>query len=252
MTNTRNFITPLKNELIAFLAFMGVWSIAAVFYPIYMIPSPVAVAAGFPSYLPVNFLHHIAMTGVRVGAGFGISFILSALIGILVFNKSWSASVNAFMSALNVLPGMVLGVIFLLVFGIGSATPIALITLLTLPTLTINTINGLAKRNTCLEEYLTTIGAAKNDFIKFLYLPAIVPTLMSNLSIGMGLSIKVVLMGEFIGAQDGLGYLLNAARLTFNMKEVFFYLVVMLLFTLLFQAGISWVSNTALRKYFYE
>jgi len=103
-----------------------------------------------------------------------------------------------------------------------------------------------------MEEYLISIGAQKKDFTKYLYLPALIPTLLSNLSIGMGLSLKVVLMGEFIGSQDGLGYLLNAARMTFNMKEVFFYLVVLLLFTLLFQASLSIIANTVLRKYFTE
>ena len=251
MTTTRTFITSLRNELIAFLLFMGVWSLAAAFYPVYVIPSPMAVAASYPAYLPEDFPHHLAVTGMRIGLGFGMAFLVSGLLGTLVFTKKWALSVNAFMSALNVLPGMVLGVIFLLVFGIGNSTPVALVAFLTLPTLTINTVNGLAKRDTALEQYLTSIGAHKSHFAKYLYLPALVPTLLSNLSIGMGLAIKVVLMGEFIGSQDGLGYLLNTARITFNMKEVFFYLVVLLLFTLIFQAGLSLLSNTLLRKYFY-
>lgn len=251
MTNTRIFITSLRNELIAFCLFVGGWSLAAVFYPVYIIPSPMAVAASYPAYLPLDFPHHLAVTGLRVGIGFGISFLVGSLIGSLAFARQWAASVNAFMSALNVLPGMVLGVIFLLVFGIGNQTPIALVTFLTLPTLTINTVNGLAKRDTQLEQYLTSIGAQKGHFLTYLYLPALVPTLVSNLSLGLGLAIKVVLMGEFIGSQDGLGYLLNTARLTFNMKEVFFYLVVLLLVTLIFQAGLSLLSNTVLRKYFY-
>jgi NitT/TauT family transport system permease protein len=251
MTASRIF-TSLRNELIAFLLFMGMWSVAAIFYPVYIIPSPMAVAASYPAYLPQDFPYHMAVTVIRIGFGFGIAFIVGSLLGILVFIKKWSLSVNAFMSALNVLPGMVLGVIFLLVFGIGNATPIALIAFLTLPTVTINTVNGLAKRDLTLEQYLTSINAQRGHFIKYLYLPALVPTLLSNLSIGMGLAIKVVLMGEFIGSQDGLGYLLNTARITFDMKAVFFYLVILLLFTLLFQAGLSLLSNTVLRKYFYS
>jgi ABC-type nitrate/sulfonate/bicarbonate transport system permease component len=67
--------------------------------------------------------------------------------------------------------------------------------------------------NLALEQYLISIGAQKHHFLGYLYLPSLVPTLLSNLSIGMGLAIKVVLMGEFIGSQDGLGYLLNVARM---------------------------------------
>jgi ABC-type nitrate/sulfonate/bicarbonate transport system permease component len=38
----------------------------------------------------------------------------------------------------------------------------------------------------------------------------------------MSMAVKVVVLGEFIGSQDGLGYLLNHARIVFDMKEVFF------------------------------
>lgn len=251
MTTTRIFITSLHNEALAFLLFIAVWGIAALFYPVYVIPSPAAVAAGFPAYLPENFLHHLGVSAWRILAGFGISFALGSLLGMLAFAKKWSLSLNALMSALNVLPGMVLGVIFLLVFGVGSATPIMLVAFLTLPTLAINTANGLAKCSAALEEYLLSLGAQERHFLSYLYLPALVPTLLSNLSIGMGLAFKVVLMGEFIGSQDGLGYLLNTARIYFNMKEVFFYLVVLLLAMLCFQAALALFSNTFLQKYFY-
>ncbi len=251
MTTTQTFFTSLRNELVAFLLFMGLWSFTALFYPVYIIPSPLAVATSYPAFLPQGFLHHLAVSGFRILIGFGLSISVGVLLGILVFTKKWAMTVNALMSALNVLPGMVLGVIFLLVFGIGDATPIALVAILTLPTITINTVNGLTKRDTALEQYLTSIGAQKSHFVKYLYLPALVPTLLSNLSIGMGLGIKVVLMGEFIGSQDGLGYLLNTARMTFDMKEVFFYLVLLLLFTLIYQAGLSLLSSSILRRYFY-
>jgi len=252
MTTTRIFITSLRNELIALLLFVGFWSLAALFYPVYVIPSPLAVALTYPAYLPADFFQHLAVTGMRIGIGFGVAFIASSILGILAFTNKWELSVNAFMASLNVLPGMVLGVIFLLVLGIGSETPIALVAFLTLPTLTINTVNGLSKRSLALEQYLVSIGAQKQHFLGHLYLPTLVPTLLSNLSLGMGLAIKVVLMGEFIGSQDGLGYLLNVARMYFDMKEVFFYLAVLLLFTLIFQAGLSLLSNTLLRKYFYS
>jgi ABC-type nitrate/sulfonate/bicarbonate transport system permease component len=61
----------------------------------------------------------------------------------------------------------------------------------------------------------------------------------------------VVVLGEFIGAQNGLGYLLNRARITFDMQEVFFYLLVLLSFTLVFQAAQSAFFSLFLQKYFY-
>ncbi|GAP21460.1 ABC transporter permease [Leptolinea tardivitalis] len=251
MTGTKIFITSLRNEGFAFLLFLGVWSIISIFYPVYVIPSPLAVISAFPGFLPDEFLHHLTVTACRIGVGFGVSFFVGSFIGILAFARKWEAPVNALMAALNILPGMILGVIFLLIFGIGHLTPIALVLFLTLPTLTINTINNLSKRDVTLEQYLVSLGAKQKHILRYLYLPALVPTLLSNLSIGMGLAIKVVLMGEFIGSQDGIGYLLNAARIYFNMKEVFFYLILLLVFTLIYQGILTLLANTVLRKYFY-
>ena len=155
------------------------------------------------------------------------------------------------MVALQVVPGTILGVVFLLMFGIGSATPIILVAILTLPTLAINTLNGLTKKNIQQEQYLKTIQASRWQIVRFSYLPALVPVLQSNLSLGMSMAVNVVVLGEFIGSQDGLGYLLNHARILFDMKEVFFYLLVLMAATLLFQAFQSTFFSLFLRKYYY-
>jgi NitT/TauT family transport system permease protein len=120
-----------------------------------------------------------------------------------------------------------------------------------LPTLAVNTLNGLQKRNEKLEEYLISIRSKKSAIFSNVYLPILVPVIQSNLSLGMGLAAKVVVLGEFIGAQDGLGYLLNNARIFINMKEVFFYLLILLVFSLLFQAAQSILFSVFFRKYYY-
>ena len=71
-----------------------------------------------------------------------------------------------------------------------------------------------------LEQYLLSAGGSRRHLVRHLYLPALIPTFQSNLSLGFGLSLKVVILGEFIGAQEGLGYLLNVAAIHFDMKAV--------------------------------
>jgi ABC-type nitrate/sulfonate/bicarbonate transport system permease component len=252
MKNTRGFITALQTEAIGFGLVLAIWAVAALFYPAYIIPSPVTVLTSSGSYLPDDFPHHVVVTLYRVFTGFALSLFIGTGVGLLAFGKKWNDPVNSVMLALQVLPGTVIGVIFLLMFGIGNTAPILLITALVLPTITVNTINGLAKRNQALEQYLQSIRSNRSTIIKNIYLPALVPIFQSNLSLGIGLATKVVVLGEFIGAQDGLGYLLNRAQITFNMKEVFFYLVILLLFTLVFQACQSMCFSVFLKKYFYS
>ncbi|HPH98435.1 MAG TPA: ABC transporter permease subunit [Anaerolineaceae bacterium] len=251
MKRSKAFITPLINEAAGFTLIMLIWGAASLFYPPYIIPSPWDVLGSVKTFLPQDFMLHLNITLYRIFAGFTISLLLGTILGVLAHLKGWSAPMNSLMLALQVLPGMVLGVIFLLMFGLGSATPILLIATLTLPTLALNTMNGLAKTDKALQELLVTLHARRSVTFTHIILPALIPVLQSNFSLGIGLAAKVVVMGEFIGAQDGLGYLLNAARITFDMKEVFFYLIVLLLFTLLLQALQSLFSSLFLKKYFY-
>lgn len=251
MKNTRPFITSLRNEAVGFILILAIWGVVSLFYPSYIIPSPLTVVTALGSYLPERFGYHLGMTLYRTIVGFGIAYVFGTLFGILAFAKKWAGPMNSLMMALQVLPGVILGVIFLLMFGLGSATPILLVAFMTLPTMAINTVNGLAKKDKVLEEYLVSIRSSRKGILRYIYLPALVPVLESNLSLGMSMAVKVVVLGEFIGTQDGLGYLLNNARIFFNMKELFFYLVVLLLFTLLFQALQSAVFGVFFKKYFY-
>jgi NitT/TauT family transport system permease protein len=193
----------------------------------------------------------LALTLYRVVAGFAVAFLLGSAAGVLAFLARKTQHLSSLMLALEVIPGTILGIILLLALGLGSAVPIALAALLTMPAIAVNTANALSKKNVALEQYLVSGGAGRRELIKYLYLPTLVPTTQSNLNIGFGLAIKLVILGEFIGAQDGMGYLLNVARIYFNMKEVFFYLLVVVLVSALFQSAQSLLFTVSLRKYFF-
>ncbi|MAT44717.1 MAG: hypothetical protein CL609_20470 [Anaerolineaceae bacterium] len=251
MKTMQLFITPLINEMAGFALILLVWVFASFFYPVYIIPSPWEVVNNLNGLMLQNFIGHLQITFFRIGTGFTISMVVGTAIGVWATIKKKTATLNSMMMVIQVLPGMILAVIFLLLFGLGNLTPIILIATLTLPTLVINTMNGLAKRSTALEEYLSTIKSRQSVWFSHIIFPTLVPVLGSNFSLGIGLAAKIVVMGEFVGAQDGLGYLLNNARITFDMRMVFFYLVILLLVTLFFQAVQSLCFSIAFKKYFY-
>lgn len=233
------------------LIYFAAWIVLALIFPSYIIPSPVAVFTQVGSYLPPDFPYQLAVTLYRVLAGFLTALVLGTGIGIAAYFGRKTEHLSSLMLALEVIPGTILGIILLLALGLGSAVPIVLAALLTLPAIAINTANALNKKNAALEQYLRSAGGSRRDLIRYLYLPVLVPTSQSNLSIGFGLAIKLVILGEFIGSQDGIGYLLNVARIYFNMREVFFYLTVVIVVSALFQALQSLTFSGSLRKYFY-
>jgi len=251
MTHSTRFSTYLRNEVFGALILLLVWCGLTWFYPAYIIPTPWVVLAEAPAYLPVDFWRHAGVTFFRIVVGFGLAMSIGTGLGIWAYSRKWVEQVNSLMLALQVLPGTILGVIFLLLFGTGNLAPILLVVFMTLPTLAISTAHGLTKRNLKLQQYMVSIRGDSSFQFRYNYLPALVPVLQSNLSVGMGLAAKEAIMGEFIGSQDGLGYLLNNARIVFDMKEVLFYLVVLVVFTLAFQALQTLIFSRFFGKFTY-
>ena len=241
----------LRNEAVGLGILLLVWSAAALFYPSYVLPSPWETFGSLRAALPPETGRHLLLTLWRVLAGLGLGLAAGMGLGALACALDWEGPFHSLMTGIQVLPGTVLGVILLLVCGAGSWMPILLVALLTLPTLAINTFHALKGRDRQMEEYLQTLHGRKIDALRWVYFPALVPALQSNLSLGVGLAVKVVVLGEFIGVQDGLGFLLNRARLFLDMKAVFVYLSILLLFSLVFQAARSLFFSTCMRKYFF-
>ena len=239
----------VRRNLVGFGLFLALWAVGALFFPAYVLPSPLAVLRNLPVHVDGAFPRHLAVTLGRVGVGFGAAFVLGTALGIGGYILRATQQLNTLMVAQQVVPGTILGVIFLLIFGVGGATAVALVALLTLPLIAINTANALAKVDRQWVEVLTVMGGGTMDRVRYLYLPTLVPTIQSNVALGFGLALKVAILGEFLGAQDGLGYLLNVARVYFRMDEVFFYLFIVLLTTLVFQIAQTLFFTVGLKRY---
>jgi NitT/TauT family transport system permease protein len=251
MRRSTRFSIAARNNLVGLALLLAAWFVLSLFFPSYILPSPGQVLRAIPTFLNADFASHLGLTLQRVLIGFVLAFGFGSALGILAFILHLTEHLNSFMVALQVIPGTILGIILLLVFGVGSWTPIALVALLTLPTVAINTANALAKRDLSLEQYLLSTGASRRSLVRYLYLPALIPTIQSNLSLGFALGLKVVVLGEYIGSQDGLGYLLNVAAIRFDMQAVLAYLCVVLVISALFEIGQSLFFSLFLTKYFY-
>ena len=251
MTRFRAFFTAIRNNLFALVLFLVVWAAASLFFPPYIVPSPLAVLRETPVYFQPAMLHHLVVTLYRISVGFIIAVCGGTLLAIIAAPLRKTAQLTTLMSLFEVLPGMIVGIIFLLIFGLGHGVPIGLVAFLTLPAIAINTSGGLAKKNRLLEDYLRSIGGTRRHMLRNIYLPVLVPTLQSNLTMGFSHALKIVILGEFIGSQDGIGYLLNVAKIYFNMNAVFFHLSIVLLLMLVFQVVQQLLFLLFLGKYFY-
>lgn len=203
-----------------------------------IVPSPVDIITNSGEFLNLGFWSNYQVTLLRLLLGFVISFIAALLISICAHFFKFRILLENTLSLIQVIPGIVMGIIFIILFGIGNTTPILLIVAMVTPVLTINNLNALAGINHNLEDVVKVFGGNYYDIFANVWIPAIIPAIKSNLIIGSGLALKIIVLGEFLGSENGIGKLLNDARIYFNMNEMFFYLIVIVVTAFIFQVVI--------------
>lgn len=245
------FLSPIKDNLLALGVFLLLWSGVSLCFADYIVPSPLAVFLNLGNLCDQQFVLHLKATLPRLASGFVLSLCLGTLIGVLAFVLNIRVWIETLMVLFQVLPGLVLGIVFLIAFGMGSVVPVCLTVFLTAPLIAVNTANALMKKDPRIENVIRSFSGTRYHLIRDLYLPLLVPTLRANTTLGLVMSLKIVLLGEFLACEDGMGYLLNVSRIYFNMKAVFFYILVILLLIVCFQVLVSLVFGLCFQKYLY-
>lgn len=243
------FIRLIRKNLTGFIVFILLWGALALVFPDYIIPSPAQVIAKSSTILDQNFAFHFQITLIRFLIGFSAAFIFALLIGIIAFILSAAEYTENILSLFQVIPGAILAIIFLIIFGVGDKVPIAMIIAISIPIMAINVSTGLRAVKKELMEVVYVFGGSLPEVIRYVYLPALVPVFRSNLLIGSGLALKVLVLGEFIGCENGIGFLLNSARILLLMDDVFFYLLVIMIIALVLQIIINLVFVELFRRY---
>lgn len=156
-----------------------------------------------------KLLRHIWVTCYETMLGFTIGTILGTLFAIILWWSDFICKVlDPYLVVLNALPKIALGPI--LIFWIGNGQPAIIVIALTI-SLIVTIISVLSGFNEVDEEkikLLKTFGGNKYQILKYVVLPASVPTMVSALKINVGLSWVGVIVGEFLVAQEGLGFLI--------------------------------------------
>jgi len=164
---------------------------------------------------------HIGITLFETAIG----FIAGTLIGtgtaiLLWWNRTISDIAEPYLVVLNSLPKTALAPIIIVWIGnnINSVIATALMTSVIVTILSV--LNGFLEVDNEKIHLIETFGGNKKQILKLVVLPASVPVIVSSLKINVGLSFVGVIVGEFLVAQSGLGYLIVYSSQIFKMDHV--------------------------------
>ena len=181
-----------------------------------------------------------------------LSFILGAAGGILLgFGLARAPRLDAlfdpYIRLLNALPRVVLAPIFLLWFGLGIWSKVALGITVVFFIVFFNTHQGVREVNPAVVNNVRMLGASEWQLMRHVFLPSALTWVFSSLHISVGFAMIAVVVGEYLGASRGVGYLISQAEGTFDTTGVFAGMTVLSAVVLLVGWGVNRLERRLLR-----
>ena len=174
-----------------------------------------------------SIFRHFLVTVYETVVGFTIGSILGVLLGIwLGTSRFYSRLLQPFIWALNALPKVALAPLFVLWFGLGLESKIALAAVLVLFIVFINTYQGIKDVDEDLLDVLRLMKASRWQMLTKVILPSSVSWIFAGLKIALPNALIGAVIGEMIASSYGLGYLVQLSGAQFDTAGVFAVLVV--------------------------
>ena len=233
----RIFDRPLTRQLAGLAVFLAVWEWAArsgYLNPLY-IPAPSKIGAVLVTLFSVGTIWpHLAATfGAALGGlfvGLAIGTILGAAAAMVPVIAELLEPV---MILLNAVPRVVLAPLFVIWLGIGLASKIALAFILVAVLVFFTVFTGIRQVDRRLVERVLTLGGGRATLLREVYLPSVTAWLLGNLKVAVGFAFTGAVVGEFVAATKGLGYLLSFAQSTYNAALMLALVFLIMIFVLL-------------------
>jgi ABC-type nitrate/sulfonate/bicarbonate transport system permease component len=218
----------LALRLSAVAAFLVLWSIVSgavvilqLFNPIFL-PGPWLVLGNVLDMAVRGQLWiHLAATLERVAVGFGTGAGLGVGLGLAAGHlRPIRAVVEPLVELLRPIPPLAVLPMFIVWVGIGETSKIGFITYATFFPIFLTTVTGVRQIDPLLLRAAQSLGARGIGLFTRVILPAALPDILTGLRLGVALAFFVIVISEFIGAEHGLGYLINDGRNFFLVPQM--------------------------------
>jgi NitT/TauT family transport system permease protein len=180
--------------------------------------------------------------------GFFIGTALGVVCGIALGRIRFLAEVfSPYIKVLNSIPRIVLGSVFILAFGLGIESKILLVIVLVFFGVFFNSFQGVREVDRNLIANATILSGSRWQVTRHVVLPSAFTWIIASLHVSFGFALIGAIVGEFLGASQGLGQLIKEAQGTFNANGVWAAMVIMGIVALVAEWVITRLENRLLR-----
>lgn len=244
------FIQIMLSFLLFFSLLLG-WHIAALRLPDLVLPGPLLVGETFINgWANGYFFLHTKRTiseiflGLLIGGGVG--FFIGVLMG---ESEGLRKIIQPYVIMSQAVPKLALAPLFILWFGFGMTSKVVITALVCFFPILETTLQGMHRVSNEQRALFRTMQATRWETFRYLKLPSSIPYIISGLRVSVILAVVGAVVGEFIGASEGLGALIIAAQGTMNTPMMFAVLINLTVIGLLLYGWIRLLERTLLKKY---
>lgn len=191
---------------------------------------------------------HLGTTLAEALLSFTIGVTAGVFFGFLLARRPLLADVlEPYIRIANALPRVVLAPLFLLWFGLGIWSKVALGVTVVFFIVFFNTYQGVRDVDPLLINNARILGASERQLVRHVILPSALSWIFSSLHISIGFAIIAVVVGEYLGSARGIGYLIAQAEGVFDTTGVFAGMTILAAFVLVVGSGVTRLERWLLR-----
>ena len=180
-----------------------------------------------------------------------LAFVIGSALGLglglwLGLSPTASAVLDPYITAMNAMPRVVLAPIFMVWFGLGIWSKVALGVTLVFFIVFFNVYQGVKEVSPVVLNNTIMLGANRRQLLRYVYLPSATSWLFSSLHTSVGMAFVGAVVGEYLGSARGVGYLIQQAEGAFDINTVFAGILVLTAFALVLDFAVGRVEKRLL------
>lgn len=213
------------------MVLIGIWQGLSMSLPSILVPSPVETGMAFIHMIQSGeLIQQLLQSITRMLTGFVIGMVVAILCGLIAGNFSFVyEAFRPILSLLLGIPPIIVVVLAMVWFGTGSVIPIFVVSVLVFPSIYLNTADGWRNIDRQLLEMAKVYKSSTFHTLKHIILPGLAVPIFTAISLATGSAVRITIMAELLGSDEGIGYSLALARVNIDTAKVFAWTLISIL-----------------------
>jgi NitT/TauT family transport system permease protein len=216
---SRKFWRPLASLVVVFALWQVVTELKWV--PRFLLPRPSDIVMAIVEDLPF-FANHAAHTLEATLAGFALAVVLGVALSMMIVQfKVVEETVYPLLVSFNSIPKVAIAPLFIVWMGTGIEPKIAIAAMIAIFAIVIDTVHGLRSVDPEMIDLGRSVRGSRMAILWRIRFPHALPSLFAGMKVAISLALIGAIVGEFVAAKKGLGYVILMAQGQFDVVRMF-------------------------------